>query len=125
MPSKADMVRAEYNREYGRKNHDRIADQRRSRRLRDPESVRRVRRASMARTKYGLSLEQYESMIASGCGICGKKDGLGSGRMAIDHDHGTGKVRGALCANCNQGLGRFQDSPKALRRAIRYLGEWA
>lgn len=39
----------------------------------------------------------------------------------IDHCHVTGRRRGLLCHRCNPGLGMFQDSPEALRRAADYL----
>ena len=47
----------------------------------------------------------------------------GKGKMAIDHDHATGKVRGLICYNCNIGLGHFKDSIDTLERAIEYLKE--
>ena len=39
----------------------------------------------------------------------------------IDHDHGTGNVRGVLCHACNVSLGLFGDDPVRLRRAADYL----
>jgi hypothetical protein len=48
--------------------------------------------------------------------ICGDSKHLG-----IDHDHGTGKVRGLLCRDCNQGIGRFHDNPAILRKAADYI----
>lgn len=44
-------------------------------------------------------------------------------RVMLDHDHGTGFLRGVLCHNCNMGLGHFKDSPQILRSAIVYLEE--
>lgn len=61
------------------------------------------------------------------CEICKKPEtslanyGTKSRRLAIDHCHTTGEFRGLLCANCNQGLGRFKDNIESLENAINYL----
>jgi len=41
----------------------------------------------------------------------------------IQKETGKTKVRGLLCSNCNNGLGRFLDSPELLRIAALYLEE--
>lgn len=56
----------------------------------------------------------------SECVICG--DAPAPGRsLAIDHDHQTGVIRGALCSRCNLGLGHFRDDPELLEFARIYL----
>lgn len=52
-----------------------------------------------------------------GCRICGTSQPP----LHLDHDHVTGKRRGLLCQWCNPGLGQFQDHPKLLRSATRYI----
>lgn len=59
------------------------------------------------------------------CAICGCTPR--TRRLAVDHDHTTGLVRGLLCsanegASCNKGLlGSAHDDVEILRRAVRYL----
>jgi hypothetical protein len=56
------------------------------------------------------------------CKICGKPEtAINKKYLCIDHDHGTLKVRGLLCDNCNKGLGCFKDDIEALKKAIEYL----
>ena len=71
--------------------------------------------------KYGISPEKRDNILKSqnyACAICGKSDEIS---LAIDHDHATGIVRGMLCNNCNNGLGRFMDNVELLKNAILYL----
>ncbi len=66
----------------------------------------------------------YERILATqdgGCAICGEKPT--GNRLAVDHDHATGEVRGLLCQHCNTGLGSFRDDAGLITKAIRYLGE--
>lgn len=93
------------------------------------ERRRRVRDKVM-RDKYGITIDDYEAMLASqggNCAICGgqhtPEDRWKSGlkNLRVDHDHTTGRVRGLLCFHCNTGLGHFRDSPELLSEALAYL----
>lgn len=77
---------------------------------------------------YGMTHEEYASMDADHggkCAICGEVEAqLIRGkrvRLAVDHCHDTGLVRGLLCMKCNTGLGSFKDDPALLHAAISYL----
>jgi len=78
------------------------------------------------RKAYGISLEQYEKMFADPhCRICGSEGFVisrnGKAKLAVDHNHLTGEVRGLLCHNCNRALGLFGDNPDIIRKAVEYL----
>ena len=75
------------------------------------------------RRHYGIGLVEYTQMLevqGGVCAICGCPCATGR-RLAVDHCHTTGKVRGLLCGNCNKGLGSFKDDPRLIRKAIDYL----
>ena len=79
---------------------------------------------------YGAALDYSKllSLQGGGCAICGKSEHLAQGRkirpikkLAVDHDHVTGKIRGLLCRKCNWGLGYFGDNASIIRKAAAYL----
>ncbi len=69
------------------------------------------------RKTYGLEPEQYKAMLSQGCEVCG--DILG--RIVIDHCHDTGRVRGALCSNCNTALGLLGENPLRINNLANYI----
>lgn len=75
--------------------------------------------------EYGITPEEYDALVlvqGNRCRICGgDSPGDRITRWCVDHDHRTGKVRGLLCTNCNQGIGKFKDDPVKLRLAAQYL----
>lgn len=79
---------------------------------------------------YGISLTEYERRLEEQngcCAICGKPETrvlFGRVcRLAVDHDHETGQVRGLLCSRCNCFLGLIDDNPELLDRIRLYLIE--
>ena len=58
------------------------------------------------------------------CLICGITTEENGKDFAVDHCHKSGNIRGALCNNCNTGIGNFQDNTELLAKAIEYLKEF-
>jgi predicted nucleic acid-binding Zn ribbon protein len=96
----------------------------------------KLKAASAARRKwaikrsFGITLEQYNEMLEKQgglCAICGQPESAKNGWnsktrfLAVDHCHDTGKIRGLLCTQCNQGLGNFRDDTARMKAAIHYL----
>ena len=76
------------------------------------------------RKQYGISPEQYEQMLADQggkCATCRREDP--KKRLAVDHDHETGEVRGLLCGPCNRFLGWINENPEVLRVMTAYLNK--
>lgn len=76
---------------------------------------------------YGLSFEQYLDMMRKQKGLCAichlPESRMGGGkRLAVDHCHKTGDIRGLLCHKCNIAIGCLKDNVKNVISAARYLG---
>lgn len=83
-----------------------------------------IRRRSMLKRLYGLTLDRYQALVEKQggcCAICHSADPGAKGIWHIDHCHNGGHVRGLLCSACNTGLGQFKDRPEVLRAAADYL----
>lgn len=69
---------------------------------------------------YALSYAEFETMLIKQ-NFCCKICNVQTDKLKVDHCHLTGKVRGLLCNSCNLGLGKFQDDPELLEKAVTYL----
>lgn len=93
-----------------------------------PNKMFEDKRDGIVRRQYGITLAQYDEMCADQngkCAICGNSDEVEGRRLAIDHCHDSGKVRGLLCGKCNRGLGLFYDNQELLGNAISYLTKYS
>lgn len=82
------------------------------------EEMKKAKAKYQAAKRYGVSLEEYETNMASSdcCEVCGKTKDL-----CYDHCHETGKFRGILCRGCNRSIGQLGDTAEALEKAYNYL----
>ena len=75
---------------------------------------------------YGITADEYWAIYeAQGgrCYICQRATGKVR-RLAVDHDHDTGEVRGILDKTCNRyTLGHARDDIEFFKRCIAYLEE--
>ncbi len=83
------------------------------------------RKASGLKRNYGLSLEDFNTLLEQQrhcCALCRKPFSTGhAAGPAVDHDHNTGAIRGILHNACNSRLGSFGDDPDLLDAAALYL----
>lgn len=79
-------------------------------------------RSNFYRRTYGISVAEYDAMLAHQKGVCFFCGGVDSSgrRLAVDHDHVTGRVRGLLCTKCNHAVARF-DGVELVQKLIDYL----
>ncbi|MEA2702103.1 MAG: hypothetical protein QOD63_48 [Actinomycetota bacterium] len=93
------------------------------RRMRATPAGKERQRAGHLKRKDGITLKQYNELLASQggcCAICGREPRPDIS-LHLDHDHESGELRGILCFRCNNALGDFDDDPSLLHAALAYL----
>lgn len=80
-----------------------------------------ARQNSVLKSKFGISLDQYNRMYTKQkgcCAICGQQEThMNKGkitRLAVDHNHKTGRIRGLLCCVCNSKYGWYEKYKKQI-----------
>lgn len=76
-------------------------------------------------SKYGLTKEGFEMLLAAQngkCAVC--QNDNGGKRLAVDHNHETGAVRALLCDQCNTALGLLKECPKRMNSLISYVAKY-
>jgi hypothetical protein len=82
-----------------------------------------VTRKAKLKRLYGITPEDYDRMLVEQggtCALCDRKPREGR-RLAVDHCHSTGRVRGLLCDIHNRAIGYLGDNEIGLQRALDYI----
>lgn len=104
------------------------ADRHARRMKNDPTYREQIRNRALLQS-YGITEKDFQKMLKrqkGRCAICSYKPDPKDKRprwrtLEVDHCHRTGKVRGLLCRRCNDALGKFEDDPKLLKRALAFV----
>lgn len=127
-----------YNESYYQRNKVRLQEAGRRNYLRRREAILQDRKENWVKYKsselkstYGITYTEYLRLLNKQSGVCaicqmpeqalsrtGKRK-----RLAVDHNHETGNVRGLLCSGCNQAIGLLQDDPSRADSLATYLRE--
>ena len=106
---------------YYQKNKEEICAKKKIDRATNPIKTILINRKKHLKKKYSLTLEQYDQMFEQQngvCAICGLPEL--NRRLAVDHNHKTGKIRGLLCIQCNVKLCALENK-KFAKEAKKYL----
>ena len=122
--------RRQYAREWAAKNKDRLKKYRKPHEWAAMSPERKAKKQAYAKRrhlerKYGITPEQWQEMFdrqGGVCALCKIPGRVGKhGKLAVDHCHQTGRVRGLLCAACNVSLGNLGDTVDGLTNALNYV----
>lgn len=76
------------------------------------------------KSKYGMTVENYNDLLVQQdfkCALCFKHISDNKKRLAVDHCHETGRIRGLLCMHCNAALGQMGDNKASIERVLKYV----
>jgi DNA-directed RNA polymerase subunit RPC12/RpoP len=115
---------AQYVKEYNAKNKERLLELNYNWKKKNPEASKLIARKTLLKRSYGITLEQYEEILQKQdykCAVCKRHKDEFTKNLAVDHDHKTGEIRGALCTHCNRTIiGRNRDA-EIFMNAYKYL----
>jgi hypothetical protein len=102
-----------------------VADRIRKERLKKDGTWQLLTRGYGMKHRHGLTLEQYDAMLAAQggvCAICGEPPTHGiNKKLHVDHNHKTEVRRGLLCMKCNHAIERLETHPDWHEKALAYL----
>ena len=103
---------------------------------RNSEYRRSLQRRRYVLRRYGVRMEELEQLLHEQdgcCAICKKHwrscvpakhtpyEIVFLHHLCIDHDHGSGRVRGLLCNACNAAIGFLEEDEARFANAVAYL----
>jgi Recombination endonuclease VII len=127
------MYSSEIYKRYYKKNREKIRKRRKKARKQNLEHSKYRQRENFIKRTYGITTLEYERILKlqnNKCAICGSDSDVRvvgttgrkkKFRLAIDHDHETGKVRALLCNKCNMFVGHIENNKELLPVVLKYL----
>lgn len=78
--------------------------------------------------KFNMSLQDYNQMLEAQTGKCAipgceKKRSSNGKKLAVDHCHKTGRIRGLLCNECNTSLGLLKENIQVINGLADYIND--
>jgi hypothetical protein len=101
--------------------------------VRTYKMTKEAQRHYALRSQYGISIAEYNQMLADQGGVCavckrpetGKTPYGGAAKpLSVDHNHETNQVRGLLCTQCNYMIGHCRESEEILLAGAAYLRKY-
>ena len=90
------------------------------------EKARKYAREHHLHTRYGLTIDDYNKMLSNQKGVCKICKALpttsSNNKLAVDHCHISGDVRGLLCTRCNVVIGQIENIAHLYDKINDYLG---
>lgn len=80
------------------------------------------------RRTYGITSEDYQKMLKEqdfGCALCKRHQSQFKTRLAVEHNHKSGKVRALCCFYCNKyriGRNNLESATKLYEYMVKYDG---
>lgn len=114
-------LKAARNRRYKTSAKGKAAQYRARKRHAETHHGKQTQRRVKMLARYGITIAQYDKMFALQDGKC-----VGCGRppktkrLAVEHDHKTGRVRGLACHHCNRQL-IARNTAETARWLVAYL----
>lgn len=106
--------------EYVKLNKAKCLEQDRVQYLKNPDRYR----SRNYEKNFGITLKDYNELFQKQegkCGGCERHQTEFKRRLAVDHCHKTGVIRGLLCHFCNRALGLVLDNEKTLINLSNYV----
>lgn len=106
-----------YRDKYYAENREQFSQKRKKWRQENPEKQAEIGRCARLKRKFGMTIEEYDLLLKQQkgvCAICEQPCRTGN-RLAVDHHHKTGEIRGLLCYSCNVRVGFIDKYEDRLR----------
>jgi hypothetical protein len=109
-----------YDKKYYLKNKNKI--KKANREYRKTERGQLAHKNGELKRKFGITLDEYDDIFneqGGVCLICHQPEF--NRRLAVDHEHQTGKIRGLLCTRCNHIIGYLEKKPELIKKFLDYI----